>query len=81
MITGVDIVQEQIRVAAGQKLPPPKDIEFRGHAIECRINAEDPFSSPLARARSATGTSRAAPASASIPMYQTATRCPSTTTR
>jgi acetyl-CoA carboxylase biotin carboxylase subunit len=44
MITGVDIVQEQIRVAAGEKLSVrQKDIEVRGHAIECRINAEDPF--------------------------------------
>ena len=44
MITGVDIVQEQIRVAAGEKLRyRQKDIVFRGHAIECRINAEDPF--------------------------------------
>jgi acetyl-CoA carboxylase, biotin carboxylase subunit len=44
MITGVDIVQEQIRVAAGEKLSVrQKDIEFRGHAIECRINAEDPI--------------------------------------
>jgi acetyl-CoA carboxylase biotin carboxylase subunit len=44
MITGVDIVQEQIRVAAGEKLRfKQRDIEFRGHAIECRINAEDPF--------------------------------------
>ena len=44
LITGVDIVQEQIRVAAGQRLRyKQKDIEFRGHAIECRINAEDPF--------------------------------------
>src|SRR5437868_12784484 len=44
MITGVDIVQEQIRVAAGQKLRSrQKDIEVRGHAIECRINAEDPY--------------------------------------
>ena len=44
MITGVDIVQEQIRVAAGEKLSVrQKDIEIRGHAIECRINAEDPF--------------------------------------
>jgi len=43
MITGVDIVQEQIRVAAGAKLSiRQKDVEFRGHAIECRINAEDP---------------------------------------
>ena len=44
MITGVDIVQEQIRVAAGERLSVrQKDIAFRGHAIECRINAEDPF--------------------------------------
>jgi acetyl-CoA carboxylase biotin carboxylase subunit len=44
MITGVDIVQEQIRIAAGEKISVrQKDIEFRGHAIECRINAEDPF--------------------------------------
>lgn len=44
MITGVDIVQEQIRVAAGEKLRfRQKDIVLKGHAIECRINAEDPF--------------------------------------
>jgi acetyl-CoA carboxylase biotin carboxylase subunit len=44
MITGIDIVQEQIRVAAGEKLSiRQKDVEVRGHAIECRINAEDPF--------------------------------------
>ena len=44
MITGVDIVQEQIKVAAGEKLHlRQRDIQFRGHAIECRINAEDPF--------------------------------------
>jgi acetyl-CoA carboxylase, biotin carboxylase subunit len=44
MITGVDIVQEQLRVAAGEKLRfRQRDIQFRGHAIECRINAEDPF--------------------------------------
>ncbi|OWY39138.1 acetyl-CoA carboxylase biotin carboxylase subunit [Xenophilus sp. AP218F] len=45
MITGVDIVQEQIRIAAGEKLRyKQKDIVLRGHAMECRINAEDPFS-------------------------------------
>ena len=45
MITGVDIVQEQIRIAAGHKLRyRQKDIELRGHAIECRINAENPIS-------------------------------------
>ena len=44
MITGIDIVQEQIRVAAGEKLRfRQRDIQFRGHAIECRINAEDPY--------------------------------------
>ena len=44
MVTGVDLVQEQIRVAAGEKLKfRQRDIEIRGHAIECRINAEHPF--------------------------------------
>jgi acetyl-CoA carboxylase biotin carboxylase subunit len=44
MITGVDIIQEQIRIAAGEKLRyRQRDIRFRGHAIECRINAEDPY--------------------------------------
>ena len=44
MITGVDLVQEQIHVAAGEKLRlRQKDLQLRGHAIECRINAEDPY--------------------------------------
>jgi len=44
MITGIDIVQEQIRVAAGEKLRfRQRDVVLKGHAIECRINAEDPF--------------------------------------
>jgi acetyl-CoA carboxylase biotin carboxylase subunit len=44
MITGVDLVQEQIHVAAGEKLRlRQKDVALRGHAIECRINAEDPY--------------------------------------
>ncbi len=44
MITGVDLVQEQIRVAAGEKLRMrQRDVTIRGHAIECRINAEDPY--------------------------------------
>ena len=43
-ITGVDIVQQQIKIAAGEKLPfKQKDVVFKGHAIECRINAEDPY--------------------------------------
>jgi acetyl-CoA carboxylase biotin carboxylase subunit len=42
-ITGIDLVREQIAIAAGHKLSfTQKDIEFRGHAIECRINAENP---------------------------------------
>jgi acetyl-CoA carboxylase biotin carboxylase subunit len=41
-ITGIDLVKEQIRVAAGLPLPfKQNDIKFNGHAIECRINAED----------------------------------------
>ena len=43
LITGVDIVQESIRIAAGLELAnKQKDIHFKGHALECRINAEDP---------------------------------------
>jgi len=45
IITGIDLVQQQIFVAAGEKLAfRQRDIELRGHAIECRINAEDPYS-------------------------------------
>jgi acetyl-CoA carboxylase biotin carboxylase subunit len=44
MVTGVDLVREQIRSAAGIPLRfKQEDIQIRGHAIECRINAEDPF--------------------------------------
>src|SRR5512133_467950 len=44
LITGIDIVQQQIRVAAGQRLAfRQRDVIRRGHAIECRINAEDPY--------------------------------------
>jgi len=43
LITGVDIVKEQLRIAAGEKLSlRQEDLVIRGHAIECRINAEDP---------------------------------------
>jgi acetyl-CoA carboxylase biotin carboxylase subunit len=43
MVTGVDLIKEQIRVAAGHSLSyKQKDIQLLGHAIECRINAEDP---------------------------------------
>ena len=44
LITGIDLVQQQIRVAAGEKFTlRQRDIVFKGHALECRINAEDPF--------------------------------------
>ena len=43
MVTGVDLIKEQLRIAAGQPLSfNQSDIQIRGHAIECRINAEDP---------------------------------------
>ena len=43
MRTGIDMVKEQIKIAAGEELKiKQKDIEFKGNAIECRINAENP---------------------------------------
>ncbi|KMV29559.1 acetyl-CoA carboxylase biotin carboxylase subunit [Photobacterium swingsii] len=43
MVTGVDLIKEQLRIAAGQPLSfNQSDIQIRGHAVECRINAEDP---------------------------------------
>jgi acetyl-CoA carboxylase biotin carboxylase subunit len=43
MITGIDLIAAQLRIAQGEKLPfTQADIQIRGHAIECRINAEDP---------------------------------------
>ncbi|KAG2497532.1 hypothetical protein HYH03_004680 [Edaphochlamys debaryana] len=44
MITGIDLIQEQIKVAMGERLTfGQEDIKFKGHSIECRINAEEPF--------------------------------------
>jgi len=44
MVTGVDIVAEQIRIARGRQLSYTQEqVKFKGHAIECRVNAEDPF--------------------------------------
>jgi acetyl/propionyl-CoA carboxylase alpha subunit len=48
VVTGVDIVAEQLRIARGRQLSyKQEDIVFRGHAIECRINAEDPYNNFL----------------------------------
>ena len=40
--TGYDLVKEQLRISAGEPISIPKDVELRGHVIECRVNAEDP---------------------------------------
>jgi len=43
LVTGIDLVKEQLKIAAGEELPHRQsDIRINGHAIECRINAEDP---------------------------------------
>ena len=53
MVTGIDIVQMQIRVAAGEKLPfTQRSIQMRGHALECRINACLLYTSDAADERS-----------------------------
>ena len=60
MVTGVDLIKEQLRVAAGQPLSfSQSDIQLRGHAIECRINAEDPERFLPCRARSTASTRQA----------------------
>ena len=42
MVTGIDLVKEQLKVAAGEELKiSQKDVTYNGHAVECRINAED----------------------------------------
>jgi acetyl-CoA carboxylase biotin carboxylase subunit len=43
MVYGINLIKAQIRIAAGEKYAPPYALEMRGHAIECRINAEDPL--------------------------------------
>jgi acetyl-CoA carboxylase biotin carboxylase subunit len=48
MVTGIDIVKEQIRIARGRTLTyKQQDVQFNGHAMECRINAEDPYNNFL----------------------------------
>ena len=84
MITGVDIVKQTIRVAAGEELPfKQKDIKINGHAMECRINAEDPRSQlrALRRADRRPSTRPAARASGWTPTPVPATASRPTTTR
>jgi acetyl-CoA carboxylase biotin carboxylase subunit len=48
MVTGIDLIKEQIKIADGEKLDlKQEDVKFLGHSIECRINAEDPFNNFL----------------------------------
>ena len=84
MITGVDIVREQIKVAAGEPLSlNQEDVKMRGWAIECRINAEKAhknFAPAPGKITDAT-TSPPARASASTPASKPAPRSPRCTTR
>ena len=78
LLTGLDIVREQIRIAAGEPLGYKRDaVRFSGHALECRINAEDPeHLRPLAGTRDGRGCRRAAAMSASTAISMPATSVP-----
>ena len=80
--TGIDLLKEQIRVAAGEPLAAPDTVEHRVHAIEFRVNAEDPdrnFAPGPGRSRRSIR--REGPGSASIRTSTPATRCRRTTIR
>ena len=80
-ITGVDLVREQIRIAAGMPLSfTQEDVTFTGHAIECRINAEHPETFMPTRTGSPPIMPPADPESASIPAFMPAIRCRPITT-
>ncbi len=76
MVTGIDLVEQQVRIAAGEKLPVAQDdITMTGHAIEARVYAEDPGARLPAdrRARCSASPSRPARASASTPAWRDGT--------
>ncbi len=84
MVTGLDLVREQILVALGEPLSVrQEDVELRGHAIECRINAEDAARGflPAPGRRDRATASRRGRACASTPASRPATRSPAPTTR
>lgn len=81
-VTGVDIVKTQIQVAAGEKLPfTQRQIEIKGHSIECRINAEDPYKFTPSPGASPPGTHRAVRACVWTRTSTPTTLCRPTTTR
>ncbi len=84
MVTGIDLIKRQIRIAAGEPLPfKQEDIRHRGAAIECRINAEDPRRNfqPSPGQDQAADRRPAAPACGSTRTPTPATSCRRTTTR
>ena len=84
MVTGLDLVREQIRIALGEPLSlTQEEVELRGHAIECRINAEDASQRvpAVARRRDRATASRRGRACASTRASQPATRSRARTTR
>ena len=84
MVTGIDLVKAQLRIAAGEKLLDivTEPVTIRGHAIECRINAEHPEKfTPSARGRSRCSMCRAAMACAWIRRSMRRALCRRTTIR
>ena len=84
LVTGLDLVHLQIRIAAGEQLPfQQQDIALRGHAIECRIYAEDPDNNyfPSPGTHHPARIARPAPASAATAASTRAGPFPSTTIR
>jgi acetyl-CoA carboxylase biotin carboxylase subunit len=82
LVTGIDIVKTQLAIAAGERLPfAQEDIRWRGHAIECRINAEDPKTFVPSPGTVSLWHPPGGPASASTATCTAATPCRRTTTR